>query len=127
MQILKFRISHSEYHITTIILSQAYLACYLVMNFDVVPWQIIKGSLIRIAISLAIYCVFNIISVYIQINFYDIPTPKVWLKYWKHHVTANALIIICTVSYFGPSMVSVFAGHKCIGKEYKLRNCTSIF
>ncbi len=58
---------------TAVILSQAYLACYLVMSFDVPPWQVIKGSLIRIAISLAIDFVFNIISVFIQIHVYDIP------------------------------------------------------
>ena len=113
---------------TTVILGQAYLACFLVTSFDVPIWQIIKDSLTRIAISLAIDFVFNIISVYIQIHFYDIPMRKVWLKYWKRHVTANALIIICTVSYFGPPLVSVFAGHKYILKgEYKIRNCTSIF
>jgi hypothetical protein len=47
---------------TAVILSQTYLACYLVMSFNVPPWQVIKGSLIRIAISLAIDFAFNIIS-----------------------------------------------------------------
>ena len=112
---------------TTVILSQAYLACYLVMSFDISPWQVIQGSLTRIAISLALDFVFNMISVFIQIHYYDIPMRKVWLKYWPRHVAANALIIICMVSYFGPSLVSVFAGYKYIWKEYKLRNCTSIF
>ncbi|CAB3989533.1 Hypothetical predicted protein [Paramuricea clavata] len=112
---------------TTVILSQAYLACYLVMSFDISPWQVIQGSLTRIAINLALDFVFNMISVFIQIHYYDIPMRKVWLKYWPRHVAANALIIICMVSYFGPSLVSVFAGYKYIWKEYKLRNCTSIF
>ena len=112
---------------TTVILSQVYLACYLVMSFDISPWQVIQGSLTRIAISLALDFVFNMISVFIQIHYYDIPMRKVWLKYWPRHVAANALIIICMVSYFGPSLVSVFTGYKYIWKEYKLRNCTSIF
>ena len=114
---------------TTVILSQAYLACYLVLSFDVSPWQVIEGSLIRIAISLAIDFVFNIISVFIQIHFYDIPMQKVWLNYWRRHLTANAFIIICTVSYFGASLVSVFASQKYISlfNESKLRNCTSVF
>ena len=111
---------------SAVILSQTYLACYLIMSFDVPPWQVIKGSLIKIAISLAIDFVFNIISVFIQIHFYDVPMRKVWVKYWRRHVTANAFMIII-VSYFGVSLVSVFLGHKYILTEYKLRNCTSMF
>ncbi len=111
---------------TAVILSQAYLACYLIMSFDVPPWQVIKGSLIRIAISLAIDLVFNIISVFIQIHIYDIPMRKVWLKYWPLHVTINTFMIICTVSYFGASLVGVFAGNHML-KKNKLRNCTSVF
>ena len=112
---------------TTVIISQAYLACYFLANFDVEPWQVLKGALIRIAISLAIDFVFNIISVFIQIHFYDIPMRRVWMKYWRRHVIANAFIIICIVSYFGVSLAGVFAGQKHSMKEYKLRNCTSPF
>ena len=112
---------------TTAILSQAYLACYLVTNFDISPWTVIKSSLTRIGISLASDFVFNMISVFIQIHYYDIPMRKVWLKYWLRHVTANALIIICMVAYFGPSLVGVFAGYKNTFEEYELRNCTTIF
>ena len=112
---------------TTVILSQAYLACYLLMTFNVPPWQIIQYSLTRIAISLGLDYVFNLVSVFIQIHYYNIPMGKVWTKYWLRHVSANVLIIILTVSYFGPSVVSVFTGNKYSLKEYKLRNCTSIF
>ncbi len=114
---------------TAVILSQTFLAFYLVMSFDVPPWQVIKGSLIRIAISLAIDFAFNIISVFIQIHFYDIPVGKVWSNRWLRHVAANAFTCICIVSYFGASLVSVFASQKHISmfKESKLRNCTSVF
>ena len=114
---------------TGVILSQAYLACYLVMSFDVSPWQVIKGSLMRIAIGLAIDFLFNIISVFIQIHFYDIPMRKVWLNYWRRHLIANAFICICMVSYFSAPLVSVFASRKYMSmfKESKLRNCTSVF
>ena len=112
---------------TTTILSQAYLACYLLTDFNVEPWQVIKSSLIRIAISLAIDFVFNIISVFIQIHFYDIPMRRVWMKHWRRHVIANAFIIICIVSYFGASLTGVFASQKHMLKDYKLRNCTSLF
>ena len=112
---------------TTIILNQTYLAFYFVTSFDVPPWQVIKGSLIRIAIGLAIDFVFNITSVFIQIHVYDVPIQKVLLKYWVRHVTINALMIIIVVAFFGPSLVSVFMGQKYMGKDYTLTNCTSIF
>ena len=112
---------------STFILSQTYLAYYLVMNFDVSPGQVIKGSLIKIAISLAIDFVFNVISVFIEIHFYDIPMRKVWSKYWLRHVAANALTIIVMVSYFGGSIISVFANNRSINTEHELKNCTSVF
>ena len=114
---------------TGVILSQAYLACYLVMSFDVSPWQVIKGSLMRIAIGLGIDFLFNIISVFIQIHFYDIPMRKVWWNFWARHLIANAFIFICIVSYFSTSLVDVFASRKYLSmfKESKLRNCSSVF
>ena len=112
---------------TTVIWGQAYLTYYLIMSFDVPYWQTIQNSLTRIAISLASDFVFNLISVFIQIHYYNIPMRKVWTRYWIRHVIANALIIIIIVSYFGPSLVRVFEGYKYTSKEYKLRNCTSIF
>ena len=113
---------------TTVILSQAYLACYLVLNFDVSPWRVIRTSLIRIAISCSIDFVFNIISMFIQIHFYGIHICKVWLKHWRRHVAANIFIVVCIALYFGASLVSVFADNKRLfSAEYKLRNCTTVF
>jgi hypothetical protein len=157
-------IQYILFEYTTVILSQAYLACnelryptlfwyptlfsisyfdilpYIsisypifdilfcqVMSFDILPWQVMKRSLIKIAISLAIDFVFNTISVFIQIHNYDIPMRKVWLKYWRRHVTINAFMLIITVSYFGTPLVSVFAGQTYMSKDYELRNCTSLF
>ena len=97
---------------TTVILSQAYLVLYLVMNFEVQAWQVIRGSLIRICISTAMDFVFNVISVFIQVHVYDIPMRRVWFKYWRRHVVANSLIIVIMISYFGFSLVSVFAARK---------------
>ena len=73
---------------TGVILSQAYLACYLLMSFDVSPWQVIKGPLMGIAIGLAIDFLFNIISVFIQIHFYDIPMRNAWSNYWLRHASS---------------------------------------
>jgi hypothetical protein len=112
---------------TTIIISQAYLSCFILMNFDVPPWQVIKGSLIRIAMSIVIDFLFNTISVFFQIHYYDIPMCNVWVHYWLRHLAANAFIIIATIDYFGGSLLSVFSGLKSSQKEYNPRNCTSVF
>ena len=113
---------------TAIILSQGYLTCYLVMSFDVPLWLVIKTSIIRIAISSTIDFFFNIISVFIQIHFYNIPMRKIWLKYWQRHVAANAFMTIIFVSYFGNVLVTVYVNNNYEFKEdYKLRNCTTIF
>ena len=112
---------------TTVILSQAYLASYLVISYDVPPWQIIKASLIRVAISLAIDFAFNIISVFIQMHCYNIPMQRVWVKYWLRHVSANAFMIIVLVSYFGSVLVNVFAHNNHSSTGYKLKNCTTVF
>ena len=112
---------------TTVILSQAYLASYLVISYDVPPWQIIKASLIRVAISLAIDFAFNIISVFIQMHCYNIPMQRVWVKYWLRHVSANAFMIIVLVSYFGSVLVNVFAHNNHSSTGYQLKNCTTVF
>ena len=111
---------------TTVILSQAYLVSYLVMNFEVDAWQVIRGSLIRICISTAMDFVFNVISVFIQVHVYDIPMRRVWFKHWRRHVIANALIIVIMISYFGLSLVGVFAARRNRSMQYELRNCTSL-
>ena len=110
---------------TTVILSQTYLVLYLATNFVVDPWEIIKSSLVRIFISMAIDFVFNIISVFIQIHVYDIPMRRVWLKYWRRHLFATSFTIICLISYFGAPLVRVFQAREDRTLEYQIRNCTS--
>ena len=110
----------------TCILSQAYLVLYVVMNLNVDrPWEIIQGSLVRICISTGIDFAFNIVSIFIQVHFYDIPMRRVWLRYWRRHMVANIVIIVNMVSYFGFSLVSVFEAREDRLREYPLRNCTS--
>ena len=110
----------------TVILSQAYLASYLLLTYYVPPWQIIKASIIRIAISLAIDFVFNVMSVLIQIHCYNIPMQRVWVKYWRRHISANAFMIIVLVSYFSSVLVSVVADNQS-STGYELKNCTTVF
>lgn len=108
----------------TIILSQALLTCHLIMNYDVSSWNVIKESLIRVAISLTIDLVFNVISVLIQIHFYDIPMQMIWSIHWRRHVLANAFMITVFVSYFSRVLIRVFADNY---DALRLRNCTTVF
>ena len=120
-------IQNIVFEYTTVILGQAYLASYLVISYDVPPWPIIKASIIRVAISLAIDFAFNIMSVFIQIHYYNIPMQRVWVKYWRRHVSASAFMIIVFVSYFGSLLVSVFANNNYSSTGYELKNCTTVF
>ena len=54
---------------STLIVGQMYLVGYLVLSYEVPLWFVIKDSLIKIAISLGIDFVSNIITVFIQIHF----------------------------------------------------------
>ena len=111
---------------STLIVGQMYLVGYLVLSYEVPLWFVIKDSLIKIAISLGIDFVSNIITVFIQIHFYDIPMQRVWQKYWRRHVAANALMIIVFVSYLSTVLLSVFSvSNHTLKEEHKLRNCTS--
>jgi hypothetical protein len=104
------------------------LACEPCLEWrDKKSWQVIKASLIRVAISLAIDFAFNIISVFIQIHFYDIPMQKIWMKYWGRHVIANAIMIIVFVAYFGTVLIRVVEDDNYTSKAYKHRNCTTMF
>ena len=60
-----------------LVVSQVYLVLYLITSFNKSLWLLIKGSLIRMAIGLAIDLVFNCISVFIQIHYHDVPMQRV--------------------------------------------------
>ena len=112
---------------STIILSHVFLAYHLAMNYDIPYWQAVKPSLIRVAIGLAIDFFFNMISVFIQIHFYDIPMQMIWKKYWRRHVAANCFIIIIYVSYFGSAITLVYSDIDYASQGLILRNCTTLF
>ena len=108
----------------TIILSQTFLTCHLVLSYEVSSLDVIKGSLIRIAISFMIDFVFNMMSVFIQIHFYNIPMHLIWKKYWSRHVIANAFMLVVYVSYFGSVLIRILADNNYTSR---LRNCTTAF
>ena len=112
----------------TLILSQAYLVLYLITSFDTSPWPVIKVSLINMAIGLGIDFFFNCISVFIQIHYHDVPMQRVWLKFWKRHVIANAIILMVVLYYFSTIFYTIFETRRNeSAKEYTIRNCTSPF
>ena len=96
------------------------------MNYDIPRWQIVRGLLIKISLSFGIDFAFNIISIFIQVHFHNIPKQKVWQRCWRLHVIANALMIVIYISYLGPALVDVFAANDFF-EDPKLRNCTTIF
>ena len=91
-----------------LVVSQVYLVLYLITSFNKSPWLVIKGSLIRMVIGLAIDLVFNCISVFIQIYYHDVPMRRVWFRCWKRHVIGNAIILVVLIVFFTPDILSVF-------------------
>ena len=114
----------SEYN--TLILSQGLLVLYLITTFDISPWHVIKPFLINMAIGLGIDFFFNCISVFIQIHYHDVPMQRVWLKFWKRHVIANAIILMVVLYFSSTVLFTIFETHE-LAKEYTIRNCTSPF
>lgn len=110
----------------SLILTQAYLVLYYVTSFELSDWSIVKESLVRIAIGLVTEFVFNILSTFIRIHWYDIPMRRVWSKYWKRHLFANGLIFVIVVCNFTQPLLEIYHDrHADSGTTgYILRNCT---
>ena len=112
----------------TIIVSQVYLVLYVITSFNKSPWLVIKGSLIRMVIGLAIDLVFNCISVFIQIHYHDVPLRRIWFKCWKRHVIANAIILMMVILIFTEDLFLVFEARKdSSASQYPIKNCTLPF
>ena len=69
---------------------------------------------------------FNCLSNFVQIYYYNIPIARVWKKYWKRHVLAHLLIVIVTMSYFAKVFLSLFQSRESEtnDRQYIVRNCT---
>ena len=111
----------------SIILSQSYILVYVITNFQLSDWSVVKTSLTRIAISWGFEFVFNILSTFVRIHWYDIPVARVWSKFWKRHLFANGIIVAIFVCYFTNPLLSVFQNRfhdKSMAGNYTIRNCT---
>ena len=108
----------------SLIISQCYIVLYRITNFHLSDWSVAKSSLMRIAIGLGIDFVFNFLSTFVRIHWYDIPIARVWSKYWKRHIFANGIIVAVLVCYF--TMLTVFQNrfHDSGAGNYTIRNCT---
>ena len=111
----------------SIIWSQSYIVLYGTINFQLSDWSLVKTSLTRIAIGLGIEFVFNILSTFVRIYWYDIPVARVWSKFWKRHLFANGVIVAVFICYFVTPLLKVVGKRfhdTSAGGNYVIRNCT---
>lgn len=110
------------YQNTALVLSQAYLALYLITNFHKQLWAILKEPVKRIFIGLGISFFANCLSILIHIHWYKTPLQKVWLKNWKLHMLAVSLGCAMTIWYFTAVLLTVFEDS---AKGLNIKNCTA--
>ena len=111
----------------SIILSQSYIVLYGTINFQLSDWSIVKTSSTRIAIGLGIECVFNILSTFVRIHWYDIPVARVWSKFWKRHLFATGITVAVFACFFTKPLLIVLGKRfhdTSAGGNYVIRNCT---
>ena len=110
-----------------IILSQSYIVLYGTINFHLSDWSIVKTSLRRIVIGLGIEFVFNILSTFVRIHWYDIPVARVWSKFWKRHLFATGITVAVFACYFTKPLLIVLGKRfhdTSAGGNFVIRNCT---
>ena len=93
---------------SAVVISQAYFVLYHVESFELSKSSFFFEALKRVAIGIGIDFLFNCLSNFVQIHYYNIPIARVWKKYWKRHVLAHLLIVMVTVSYFTRVLLSCF-------------------
>ena len=111
----------------SLILSQSYIVLYAITSFKLSDWSVLRSSLFRIAIGLGIEFLFNFLSTFVRIRWHDIPMARVWSKYWKRHVFANAIAVVVLVCYFTKPLLKVFENRyhaSSVAANYAIRNCT---
>ncbi|XP_046857514.1 uncharacterized protein LOC124450905 [Xenia sp. Carnegie-2017] len=112
----------------TLVLSQAYIVSYQLQSFDISTEPLLYEFLKRIAIGILIDFIFNCLTNFVQMCYYNIPIGRVWKKYWKRHLLANLIIVLVVIAYFGRGLESVFrsrfeeTGESSV--KYVIRNCS---
>ena len=111
------------YESTALILSQAYLALYLITNFDANLWIFLKQPILNLSIALGINFFANWLCILIHIHWHKTRLQEVWYKHWKRHVLAAVLVGAMTIWYFTAILLSVFRTTPNT-ESFKLKNCT---
>ena len=111
---------------STLVLSQAYFVLYHVESFELSMSSFFFEALKRVAIGIGIDFLFNCLSNFVQIHYYNIPIARVWKKYWKRHLFAHMIIVVVIVSYFTEVLLSCFRARESGTNEipYIVKNCT---
>ena len=109
-----------------LVASQAYFVLYFVESYQIPMLTFFYESLIRVAIGIGIDFLFNFLSNFVEMHYYNIPIGRVWSKYWKRHMLANFIVVMVTVSYFTGILFTVFQAREAgTGDEqYIVKNCT---
>jgi general stress protein CsbA len=111
----------------SLMISQTYILLYMITNFENSGSGVFTECFIRIAIGLGIEFLFNFLSNFVRIHWHDIPIARVWSKYWKRHLCANAVVVTIIVCYFTKVLLTVFQGRvhsSPAAANYTIRNCT---
>ncbi|XP_046857172.1 uncharacterized protein LOC124450585 [Xenia sp. Carnegie-2017] len=112
----------------TLVLSQAYFISYQLQSFNIATEPLLYEFLKRIVIGVLIDFIFNCLSNYVQMYYYNIPIGRVWKKYWKRHLFANVVVVLVIISYFSRDLESVFQSHfqksGASSTKHSIRNCS---
>ena len=111
---------------SALVISQAYFVLYHVESFELSMSSFFFEALKRVAIGITIDFLFNCLSNFVQIHYYNIAIARVWKKYWKRHLFAHMIIVMVIVSYFSQVLVLYFRARKsgANDRQYIVRNCT---
>ena len=72
-------------------------------------------------------CLWVPLSTFLRLHWHNIPMARVWSKYWKRHIFANAVTVVVLVCYFTEPLLAVFQKRfhdTSIGGNFTIRNCT---
>ena len=110
----------------TLVIGQAYFVLYHTESFELSMSSFIFEALKRVAIGVGIDFLFNCLSNFVQIHYYNIPIARVWKKHWKRHVLAHLLTVMLIVSYLTTVLLSCFEAHEpgTNDGQYIVKNCT---
>ena len=110
----------------TLVIGQAYFVLYHTESFELSMSSFFFEALERVVFGVGIDFLFNCVSNFVQIHYYNIPIARVWKKYWKRHVLAHWLIVLVTVSCCTTALLSCFHARKSGTNDgqYIVKNCT---